>query len=87
MENLDLEPNLNTDSTKPCSNPDPDSVKREHPALQKMKYINCFLLFWVIFVLLDPVPIRIRIHNTALKRYPCYFQRCLLRCHPGCPQG
>jgi hypothetical protein len=47
MKNLDLEPNLDSDSIKTCSNP--DSVKREHPALQKMKFINCFLLFWVIF--------------------------------------
>jgi hypothetical protein len=31
-------------------------VKKEHPALQKMKFINRFLLSWVIFVLLDPDP-------------------------------
>jgi hypothetical protein len=56
MKNLDLEPNLDSDSSKTYSNPDPDSMKREHPALQKMKFINCFLLFWVIFALLDPDP-------------------------------
>jgi hypothetical protein len=53
----------------------PSALKREHPALQKMKFINGFLFFWVIFALLDPNPdceskfnpdpIRIRIYNTA----------------------
>ncbi len=33
MENLDLEPNLDSDSTETFSISDPDSVKREHPAL------------------------------------------------------
>jgi hypothetical protein len=47
--------------------------KREHPALQKMKFINCFQFFWVTIALLDsepgtplnPDPVRIRIHNTG----------------------
>ncbi len=57
----------------------PSALKREHPALLKMKLIHFFLFFWVIFVLLDPDPtqiriririqtqirIRIRIHNTG----------------------
>jgi hypothetical protein len=30
------------------------TLKREHPALQKLKFINCFLFLGVIFVLLDP---------------------------------
>ncbi len=30
------------------------ALKREHPALQKMKFFNCFLFFWGIFDLLDP---------------------------------
>jgi hypothetical protein len=30
--------------------------KREHPALQKMKFMNFFLFFWVFFALLDPDP-------------------------------
>jgi hypothetical protein len=30
------------------------SLKREHPALQKMKFLHFFLLLWVIFVLPDP---------------------------------
>ncbi len=29
-------------------------LKREHPELQKMKFINFFLFLWVIFSLLDP---------------------------------
>jgi hypothetical protein len=32
------------------------SLKREHPALQKMKFINFFLCLLVIFALLDPDP-------------------------------
>jgi hypothetical protein len=51
----------------------PSALKREHPALQKMKFINFFLCLWIIFALLDtdpwtplkPDPIRIRIHSTA----------------------
>jgi hypothetical protein len=57
----------------------PSSLKREHPALQKMKFINFYLSLWAIFALLDlgtdpgtpvnPDPIRIRIririHNTG----------------------
>jgi hypothetical protein len=35
----------------------PSALKREHPALQKMKFINCFLFFWAIFALLDPDPV------------------------------
>jgi hypothetical protein len=34
----------------------PSALKREHPALQKMKFINCFILFWAIYALLDPYP-------------------------------
>jgi hypothetical protein len=37
----------------------PVALKREHPVLQKMKLINCFLFFWAIFALLK----RIRIAN------------------------
>jgi hypothetical protein len=32
----------------------PSALKREHPALQKMKFIYFFLCLWVIFALLDP---------------------------------
>jgi hypothetical protein len=32
-------------------------LKREHPALQKMKCINFFLFLWVIFALLDSDPV------------------------------
>jgi hypothetical protein len=61
----------------------PSALKREHPALQKMKFIKKFLCLWFIFALLDPdmdpeTPlypdpirirkrIRIRIHSTALQ--------------------
>jgi hypothetical protein len=34
----------------------PSALKREHPALQKLKFINFFLFLWVIFALLDPDP-------------------------------
>jgi hypothetical protein len=37
--------------------PDPDT----DPALQKMKFMNCFLFFWAIFAPLDPDPIRIKV--------------------------
>jgi hypothetical protein len=33
----------------------PSALKREHPPLQKKKFINCFLFFSAIFALLDPV--------------------------------
>ncbi len=59
----------------------PSAPKREHPAIQKMKFINFFLFLWVIYAILEPnqVPdlgtslypnptrIRIRIHNTGIK--------------------
>jgi hypothetical protein len=32
----------------------PSALKKEHTAFQKMKFINCFLVFWAIFALLDP---------------------------------
>jgi hypothetical protein len=32
----------------------PSARQREHPALQNMKFLNFFLLLWVIFALLDP---------------------------------
>jgi hypothetical protein len=34
----------------------PSALKREHPALQKLKFINFFLFLWVIFTPLDPDP-------------------------------
>jgi hypothetical protein len=34
----------------------PSSLKREHPVLQKLKFINFFLCIWVIFDLLDSDP-------------------------------
>jgi len=37
----------------------PSALKKEHPALQKMKFINCFLFFWAIL----PSWIQIRIAN------------------------
>jgi hypothetical protein len=30
--------------------------KKEHPALQNMKFLNVFLFWWVIFALLDSDP-------------------------------
>ncbi len=32
----------------------PSALKREHPALQKMKFIDSLLFSWVSFALLDP---------------------------------
>jgi hypothetical protein len=34
----------------------PSALKREHPAFQSIKFLNFFLLLWVIFVFLDPDP-------------------------------
>jgi hypothetical protein len=34
----------------------PSAPKREHPALQHVKFLNLFLFLWVIFDLLDPNP-------------------------------
>jgi hypothetical protein len=34
----------------------PSALKREHPALQKLKFINFFLCLLVVFALLDPDP-------------------------------
>jgi hypothetical protein len=34
----------------------PSALKREHPALQKMKILSFFLFFGVILSLLDPDP-------------------------------
>jgi len=34
----------------------PSALKKERPALQNMKFLNFFLLLWVIFDLLDPDP-------------------------------
>jgi hypothetical protein len=34
----------------------PSALKREHPALQKLKILSFFLFFGVIFALLDPDP-------------------------------
>jgi hypothetical protein len=33
------------------------ALKREHPALQNMKFRNFFLFLWVIFAFLDPDPL------------------------------
>jgi hypothetical protein len=32
------------------------ALKREHLALKKIKFINCFLFFLAIFALFDPDP-------------------------------
>jgi hypothetical protein len=32
------------------------ALKREHQALESMKFLNFFLLLWVIFALLNPDP-------------------------------
>jgi hypothetical protein len=35
----------------------PSAVKREHPVLQNIKFLQLFFIFlWVIFALLDPDP-------------------------------
>jgi hypothetical protein len=37
----------------------PSALKREHPALQKMKFINFFLCLWVIFAIWIHIHFRI----------------------------
>jgi hypothetical protein len=32
----------------------PSALKREHPALQNMKFLDFFQFLWVLFALLDP---------------------------------
>jgi hypothetical protein len=32
----------------------PSALKREHLALQNMRFLNFFLFLWVIYALLDP---------------------------------
>jgi hypothetical protein len=32
----------------------PSVLKREHPALQNIKFLTFYSIFWVIFALLDP---------------------------------
>jgi hypothetical protein len=66
----------------------PSALKREYPALQKMKFINFFLCLLVIFALLDPDtdswtplnpdPIRIWIHSTESNLF--FFRECLMNC-------
>ncbi len=34
----------------------PSALKREHPALQNMKFHHFYLFLWVIYALLDPDP-------------------------------
>jgi hypothetical protein len=34
----------------------PSALKREHPALQKIKFFTFFLFLWIIFALLNPDP-------------------------------
>ncbi len=34
----------------------PSALKRDHPPLKKIKFVNFFLCLWVIFALLDPDP-------------------------------
>jgi hypothetical protein len=40
------------------------ALKREHPALQNMKFINFLIFFWVIFALLDLIIIIIIYFST-----------------------
>jgi hypothetical protein len=51
----------------------PSAFKREHPALQNMKFLNFLLFLLVIFALLDPDliesdPTRIRIRNIVKEK-------------------
>jgi hypothetical protein len=32
----------------------PSALKREHPSLQNMKFLNLFLFLWVIYAFSDP---------------------------------
>jgi hypothetical protein len=55
-----------TDSSIRIRIQDFEDQKREHPTIQKIKFTNFSPILWVIFDLLDPDPIRIRIRNTAV---------------------
>ncbi len=47
----------------------PSDLKREYPALRKMKFLyflKFFLFLWVIFVLLDPIWNQIRITDLLM---------------------
>ena len=55
----------------------PSALKREHPELQKIKFINFLLFLWVIFALLDPDPqhccavryiLSLQIYHGAIKQ-------------------
>ncbi len=56
------------------------ALKREHPAIQKIKFINFFQFFKVIFALLDPDP--------DPQHWPSYWSLSHARCDilfaPGC---
>ncbi len=43
----------------------PPAIQREHPTLQNLKVLSCFLIQWVILACLDPDLIRIRIGNAG----------------------
>jgi hypothetical protein len=45
----------------------PSALKREHPALQNMKFLYFFQFMWVIFALLDPDPNQ----TTQINVDPC----------------
>jgi hypothetical protein len=60
-----------------------EALKREHPALQNITFLNLFLLLWVIFARMDPDSDRIpnygsgytekygfKIHGSKRQRIP-----------------
>jgi hypothetical protein len=65
----------------------PSALKKGHPTLQKMNFYKFFLLLWVIFALLDPVPdpdsesgstIDLFLHDPDLRIAFCQSNRLLI---------
>ncbi len=51
----------------------PAALKREHLELQNMKFLNFFLLLWVILALLDPDPEYGSGANSYSDPQPCFY--------------
>ncbi len=68
---------------KNCNLLIPKALKREHPSLQNMKFLNFFIFVWVIFALMDPDPHWILIQSgfgseTLVPRMPAKWWTCYI---------
>jgi hypothetical protein len=52
--------------------------RREHPAIQNMKFLYLFLFLWVIFALLDPGPEPATQINADTDPQPCREVPCTI---------